>query len=349
MTGPLQPPPGNHPILLVRTDRIGDVILTTSCLDPLRASSPESDIDLLVQPALACLLAADPIARAIPCPVPRVGKGLHPARILHWKKRFRESNYRAAVFLHPDNDLQIAAALARIPVRIGYRQQIGRIALTTPIPYRRHLGEKHETLHNFDLLQILGCEPPASPLPRLHLTAKASAMADKMTTAPPYAVFHPLAHGDKPRWPAKHYARLANRLQMEYGWAIRIIGAAPDPAFLATFRRDTEPNIVWEDHSGTTDLEETTGLLAAAKLVVSRDSGPAHMGAALNRPLLCLMGQCDPVHSPERWAPPGEKTITLTADLPPLPGENRRHRWDRCFKSITPDEVFSAIQKLTGL
>jgi len=337
----------NHsPILLARTDRIGDVVLSTSCLDPLRATFPDREIDFYVQPPLADLLQADPVATVVSCSNPRSGKGFSPARVLQWREFFRRRNYGLALFLQPDNDLQLAAVLARIPIRIGYRIQWTRWALNRTIPYRRHRGEKHETDYNFELLSQAGCQVGDPPLPRVVETVKMRAKSQALTKECPYVVFHPTAFGAKPTWPMHHFQKLAGELADRYSWDIRLIGDQPMPTLQKKLQSQVGGKVTVIDHGGRTDLQELAGLLKAARVVVGRDSGPSHLASSLAVPVVCLMGQCDPVHSPARWKPLGVQSRTLVCDLPALPGESRQDRWKRCFEQISPQQVLRAIDEI---
>lgn len=330
-------------ILLSRTDRIGDVILTTSAFGPLRERFPGARIRALVRPEMVPLLSADRRIEAVSCPPGRGAEGIHPVRVREWARILRAFDADAAVFLHPDNDLQAAAALAGIRRRIGYRKQLGRFALTETIPYRRHLGRKHEALCNFDLLERIGCPAPADPRPTIRVPSGVE-LPDGVT--PPYAVLHPDAFGGKPRWPAESFARLAAALHAGKGWRIVLVGGEAHPGLAKHLARSGLPPGAWTDRGGLDDLSTTAAVLAGAEAVVSRDSGPAHLAAAVGAPLVCLMGQCDPIHSPARWAPIGPRVRTLASDLAALRGESRQERWRRCFAAITPEQVLAAIEEL---
>ncbi len=330
-------------ILLSRTDRIGDVVLTTATFEPLHRKFPDAQISLLVRPEIVPLLENDPCVQPLRCPPGRGAKGLCVRRILSWCRAIRHIRADAAVFLHPDNDLQIAAALAGVPRRIGYRRQTGRLALNESIPYRRHLGEKHEAICNFDLLERMGCSPPRELRPRLFLGRNDAPPAET-----PFAVLHPAAFGSKPRWPASHFAELAAAIHRTFGWRIVLVGGDPSPDLADLLAKGPLPPGCWTDRGGRDTLLETAHLLGRARVVVSRDSGPAHLAAALGTPLVCLMGQCDPIHSPTRWAPIGTSVRTLVSDLAQEKGETRQARWRRCFAAISPTQVMNSINELLG-
>ena len=327
-------------IIISRTDRIGDVVLTTAILQPLHEKFPQASIRLLVQPGLTPLFEDDPRVEAVACSSSEGAKGFHPTRFNKWRNYFKEHPADVIIFLHPDNDLQLAAAAAGLPRRIGYRKQLGKFGLNESIPYTRHLGHKHEGLCNFDLLEKIGCEAPQSLRPELLLSGSGS------TPAKPYAVFHPAAHGKKPRWPAAQYADLAEELIQRYSWKIVLTGAAPSTETAQLLHQKNLPPDSWEDRGGKDSLKETATLLKNAKVVVSRDSGPAHLAATVGAPLVCLMGQCDPIHSPKRWAPIGKNVQTLISDLPPEKGESREDRWRRCFEAISMKQVLTAINEV---
>lgn len=338
----------SSPILLARTDRIGDVLLTTTCLLPLHQTFPSRPIDFYVQPALAELLKAETVANVVPCPNPRMGKGISPRRILHWAKIMRQRAYGMALFLQPDNDLQIAAVLAGIPIRVGYRQRCGRWALNRSLPYLRHRGEKHETAYNFDILSLVGCQEPETLESRIVETEKIRSIRQSMAQERLYVVFHPTAFGKKPTWPLGHFEDLAGLLATRCSWDIRLIGDEPMTALQKALQRRVGSHGTVHDHGGKTDLQELAAILKSAQVFVGRDSGPCHMASALGVPLVCLMGQCDRVHSPVRWQPLGERSKTLVSELPSQPGESREARWKRCFQALSPQQVLSAIEELCG-
>ncbi|MBC2603308.1 glycosyltransferase family 9 protein [Puniceicoccus vermicola] len=332
-------------IIISRTDRIGDVILTSAAFGPLRKTFPDASIRILVRPELVPLFANTPEIEAVPCPPGAGAKGFHRHRFREWRDYFRNNPADCIVFLHPDNDLQFAAAAAKIPRRLGYGKQLGRFALNESIPYTRHLGQKHEAVCNFDLLQKIGCALPDPIQPFLHVEDFQKDAGE--ITRKPYALFHPAAFGNKPRWSAQKYAELAEKLIQEFDWNLILIGSEPSPATAEAFLAHGIPDSKWEDRGGKDSLLETASLLKGAAMVVSRDSGPAHLAAAVGAPLVCLMGQCDPIHSPTRWAPIGPRARTIISDLPPQKGESRQDRWARCFDAISAEQVLSAIRELT--
>ncbi len=341
------------PVILSRPDRLGDVVISTSVIAPFRAALPETPLAFLVAPNLTSLLRDHPgIDRLIPAP--RFNRQSLSRRTLIWRSRLRREAAGGIVHLHPDPALHIGSALAGIPVRIGYRRA-GASFLTESVRYRRHRGDRHEAVCNFDLLERLGVELPAKPTPWIE--GNFPSRMELINRFPDcglerhYAVLHPAAFGDKPRWPAGHYGELAQRLIRDHHLTVIIAGGAVDEDAWTCIRGtvDNKDHRHLHDLAGQTSLRELTSLLRDASLYVGRDTGPSHLAAALGTPTVNLMGQCDPKHAPARWKTLGPRTETLISNLPPQKGETRFQRWDRCFAAITVDEVLTAAQGLGAL
>lgn len=314
-------------------------MITTTTFDPIRRNLPKAEVGLLVREALAPLFRDDPrLAKILSY---RPESGFFP-RLRRFRKQLSTFRPDAVVHLHPEPALHLASKLSGIPIRIGYRQGWLR-GHTHELPYRRHLGEKHEALHNFDLISHLGIAPPADLIPSLNIRFGDGEPPAELGSGNPYVVLHPFAHGSKPTWPWAYFVKVANELAHRFSRKIVLVGDE-DPEGIT-------PNILSSTTSllpppvnlvGKTNLRQLAAVLAGADLTISRDSGPAHLATALDTPTITLMGQCDPVHSPKRWQPLGPKAHTITRDLPPRPGESRFERWRRCFADIEPTEVIEA-------
>ncbi len=314
-------------------------MITTTAFDPIRRSFPNADIALLVREALAPLFSDDSRLAAVLSYQP---KNRFFARLRRFRKQISTFRPDAVVHLHPEPALHLAAMLSGIPIRIGYRKGWLR-GHTHALPYRRHHGKKHEALHNFDLLNPLGIEVPDTLIPSLNICFREDEVPVELGTGQPYVVLHPFAHGAKPTWPWAHFAKVANELRQRFSRAIVLVGDRDPESTVANILAATDgdlPPLI--NLVGRTNLRQLAAVLAWADLVISRDSGPAHLATALDTPTITLMGQCDPVHSPNRWKPLGPKARTIVRDLQAQPGESRFDLWKRCFTDIDPAEVMEA-------
>ncbi|MGF1530461.1 MAG: glycosyltransferase family 9 protein [Puniceicoccaceae bacterium] len=337
-----------------RPDRLGDLVISTSVLRPLRLAFPEARIGMLVDRGLRDLLRGHPGIDCLMSTLPFRRKDGLIQQLAAYRRRLRRENPDAMVHLQPNPVLHAAALLAGIPVRVGYRKKGGRLWLNRTLPDRRHLGLKHEAAHNFDLLELIGVEAPRSPEPWIEGSfpslSELSASRGWSWAANGYAVLHPGAWGNKPRWPAVAYGKLAGALVEKHRLQVVIAGGGKEAESVTEIREAAGcagRHLI--DLCGVTTLEDLVVLLRDARLVVARDTGPAHLAAALGTATIILMGQCDPIHSPRRWSPLGKRALTVARDLARIGGESREERWSRCFSAITVEEVLSAASHLKAI
>jgi ADP-heptose:LPS heptosyltransferase len=300
-------------IVVARPDRLGDVVLSSSCLAPVRARFPDARLHWLIDERMRPLFhhhaAIDEVIALAPEPF--------GPRVLRLARSFRALQSDAVALLQPDRAIALAAFLAQVPVRAGLiRMRCRPQFLNRAAPYRKSEGRKHEAAYNFDVLGLLGVPEPASltpalspdPAARSRVAGKLGADPDEM---PPFAAFHLAAHGDKARVPLDVFGRLAGWLSRERGLRIALIGTETDPPaeiFAAAARLDESQLF---DARGATDAAELAWLLASARLCVARDSGPAQLAAALGCPTLAFFVDLRPPHGPVRWRPLGPRVENL--------------------------------------
>jgi lipopolysaccharide heptosyltransferase II len=153
----------------------------------------------------------------------------------------------------------------------------------------------------------------------------------------PYAVLVPGARWETKRWGAASFARMADRLQGTLGLHVAITGVPADrPLAAGILARMREPVL---DLTGRTDLPALMALLAEAKVVVSTDSGPMHLAAALGRPAVCLFGPT----APWRTGPYGKGHRVIRAAVSCSPCFRRRCSHSICMGRIRPEEVEEAV------
>ncbi|MFA4947302.1 MAG: lipopolysaccharide heptosyltransferase family protein, partial [Candidatus Krumholzibacteriia bacterium] len=135
-------------ILIVRTDRLGDVLLTTPVSTALRRMFPRARISWLVRPYTAPLLENNPDIDQI-----LVDGGESAGRLAD---RIRNKRFDAAIVAYPRWRIVWALWRARVPVRIGPANKLYAILLNKRVRQRRSKGAKHETDYNLELLAPLG-------------------------------------------------------------------------------------------------------------------------------------------------------------------------------------------------
>jgi ADP-heptose:LPS heptosyltransferase len=313
-------------IVIARPDRIGDVVISTSCLEPIREKFPERRIYILAAELMRPLLENHPVLSGF------------ISLSSDLTSELKKTGAAAIVHLHPNADCYRAASAAGIPIRIGYGRPCRE--LTHTITDRRAEGLQHEAEYCFDLLQVLGIEKPARLRPSIHLpnADKASLQRklpwDLETTR--FALLNTSAHSAKREWPNQHLLDLADEVERQFTLPVVFVGA--------DVREDFDG--AHFNFSGRTTLGEISWLVRYAKVLVTTDTGTCHLAAALNCPSVVIFGRTDPEYGPVRWRPLSERTKIVTSPASRRRFETTRAYWRRSFAAIEVESVMAALREL---
>lgn len=325
-------------ILVSRPDRIGDVIISTPCLPALRERFPEARLIFLVRPAMRPLLAG------LDC--------LDELWILEDDEtaetlavRMREGGVDAVVHLEPNLLVEQAAQDADVRMRIGYTRTRGE-RLTHPFPYEKKRGLMHEAQYGFALLAHWGVgmpnamQPCLRPEPAAQERAMKKLPTDVRTSG--YAVIHLGVFGNKPRVPVSYFIAVIKRLR-QLGLTTLIVGAdATDADAKACAAKAACHGVL--NCCGWFDLAELAWVLASARVYFSRDTGPAHLAAAMDCPTVTWFLQPNPVMHPRRWKPLGNFSYPLCAEVRQRFWESEHAFAKRHIRALPVSEVLSHVE-----
>jgi ADP-heptose:LPS heptosyltransferase len=317
-------------LLIARPDRVGDVILSTSCIAPIRKSFPRVKLYFHAAEQMRPLLDSHPDLDGFISDPSQIGS----------------LTLDAVVHLHPDKKCYRGADSAKVPVRIGYQQRLLSRYLTHSLPDRRSEGVKHEAAYNFDLLRLLGVPQPGDLMPNIHLPGPS--LHSLQTKLPwqlestPFAVLNPTAHSTIARWPIEYFLQLADWMRQELALETVFIGADGEDSI-----PDREANHL--NLAGQTDLGELGWLLKHARVLVTRDTGPSHLAAAVGCPVVVIFGRTAPLYGPTRWRPLTEKAVIVAKSLPRRLLARRDDYWRRSFAAIGVEEVAAAVRQALQL
>jgi ADP-heptose:LPS heptosyltransferase len=303
-------------LVVARPDRLGDVVISSSCLAAVRAHWPQARLHWLVADRMRPLFCEHPLLDGVLTP----GAGGFWTRVFRLAQALRRLRADAVALLQPDGVVETAAWLARVPLRAGWaRNRLRPQFLTHSLPYAKSAGVKHEARYNFDVLGLLGVPEPArlEPLLRPDPAARARLEARLGATAaalPGCAALHLAAHGAKPRAPLAVLAGLAGWLRREKGLRPLLVGTESDPPAAVVARQAGLDPAELIDLRGTTDMAELAWLLGSTALCASRDSGPAQLAAAMGCPTLVFFVDPRPILGAVRWRPLGPRVEILPAE-----------------------------------
>lgn len=327
-------------LLVARTDRLGDVVLSLPVVEALCRTYPSAAVDLLVRPYTAPLARLQRSARSVETDDLPGLKGL-PALV----RKLRRSEYDVIFHLYPRPRLALAAFLAGIPIRVGTRYRYYSFLFNRRIPLHRPDSGLHERDLNLLLLEGAGI-PTASVEAGIQVPGRGrqevvAILREKgLNKSRPTAVLHPGSGGSSLAWPPGHFARLASLLAHER-FAVLVTGSVQEKP-LARILRDAAPDNVL-DLVGCLDLVQLAALLEQADIVVSNSTGPLHLADALGTKVVGLYSPFVGA-TPDRWAPYHQKENAL---LPPGPicPRCRGPRCSRynCLAEISPQDVFEKV------
>ena len=328
-------------ILVVRTDRIGDVVLSLPVVTALRKHDPDATIDMLVHPDVRDIVENHPDLDHILFDDEKGIAGL--CRLVRKIRRYR---FDAALCLHPTPRLALVLALAGIPTRIGTGYRFYSFLFSRRIWEHRKPSLRHEAEYNLSLTVPLGMDPGEVEF-RLPLSLEALESVEAILRRihledhHPLIILHPGTRGSALDWPLENFAKLADLLVRKAGAGVIITGGRDDASTVETVQ-----NLAEEEHRALVDcltLKELTALLKKADLVVANSTGPLHIAAALGTRVVGLYPPVIPM-SPVRWGPYGQPHAVLIPDEGPCMTcrGDVCEAWN-CMESIPVERVLRSV------
>ncbi len=340
---PRPPPLPEAPrVLVVRTGAIGDVVNALVFAAALRDARPRAHIGWVAHPLVAPLLSRNPAVDTVHI-WPR-GGGV--AGVWRLVREVRASRYELAVDLQRLQKSALVARLSGAPRVLGYDR--GRTKEASHVWTRERVAPGDPRAHMVDqyleFARHLGvpAEAPRWPLPPLEgARERALALLAPLAGAP-FVALNLGASKPPNRWPPAHFAGLADLLAQQDGAAGRapaivLTGGPGDRAAADEVLGAT--TAVTLDLVGRTGLLELAAVLEEAALVVSGDTGPMHVAAAVGATVVALFGPADA----QRTGPYGPRHRVL-----------REPAWDGVARpearmaALTPRVVAEAVRALLG-
>ena len=318
-------------ILCVRLDYLGDVLMTTPALRALKQSLPHSRLTLLTSPGGAQAAPFIPeLDDAIAYAAPWLkSSAAHDVRHdMAMIRQLRRRRFDAAVIftVYSQNPLPAAMLchLARIPLRLAHCHENPYRLLThwvhdpEPQEYVRH-----EVQRQLDLVAAVGARTADSRLSFRVPPADAAWVGARLRAlgierGKPWIVLHPGASAASRRYPARHWRAVARELALRLGCPLVFTGSAQEAALVEEIRADL-PRA--HTLAGLLDLGQLAALIAAAPLLISNNTGPAHIAAAVGTPVVDLYALTNPQHTPWQVA-----SRVLFEDVP----------CRYCYRSVCP-------------
>jgi ADP-heptose:LPS heptosyltransferase len=333
-------------VLVVRLDRIGDVMLSFPAVRAIREKYPLARITWLVRPHARDLVERCPDSDAVL--VYDYGRsGEHRSLFGYFSlvRQMMRRRFDQVFVLHPTLRSHLLTALSGIPYRAGYAVEGGAL-LTHKILDLRSDGYQHESRYAMDVVRSLGV-PPVNEEAKLLIfdadrrAARALLTARGIMPEEPYAVFHAASSSISKCWPREYFAQLGREIAQKHGLKIVLAG---DEASAGTNAWLTEQILGAVDLSGKTPLMVLAALCGSASVVVSNDSGPSHVAAASGAAVISIFGRKEKGLSERRWRPMGPRSIALRKEIGCVVClADRCTIGFECLRALTSADVMRAV------
>ncbi len=339
---PLPDLPASARILIIRLRSIGDIILLTPTLSMLKEWRPDLRLSVMVEPRFRELLEGNPAVEEILIP----GEGFGARKLLSRMeviRQLRQRRYSVCVNLHGGPTSRMFTRWSAAPWRVGFHHYRGAGVYNIIVPDALTILNKpslHTAEHQAAAFFHLGL--PQTAIPRAQIFSGKSqaawwnAESARLGIDPHqrYAIVHPTAAYKTKQWAPEGFARIGSYLENEAGIAPVYSCGPGEESVLDAVEKEAGKPVRRLQGVG---LAQFAAALTEARLFVGNDSGPAHMAAALARPVVVIFGSS----SSSIWGPwppnasnPATRVVQNAFECNPCPG-------DHCYKFAQPECILS--------
>jgi heptosyltransferase-1 len=331
---------GEPRFLVIRMGSLGDIVHTLPAVAALRDGIPAAEIDWLVEARWRPLLDGNPtISRVIEI------QRRSARSVLSAATELRRAGYSCALDFQSLYKSAILGFVSGANERVGFTWDYMREPLASVFYTKRTRPEgRHKVEHNLSLARSVGAAPEAARFPITISEEAAISIRAKVKQAglAEYYTMSPGGGWVSKCWPAKRYGQLHQILWKRHGWRgvvcfgpgeeqiaerVRVAAGEPAPALLSL------------------DLKELAALLANAQCLVSADTGPLHLAAALGTPVAGLYGPTDP----ERNGPYGDRHVVVRNVGSGDTTYRRGREYSSAMLSITAEQAADTVDQLMGI
>lgn len=333
-------------ILITRTDRIGDLVLSTPIFAAIRAKYPDVWLSALSFQENREILEGNPYLNEV---ILYDKKGSEKGVLgqISFSGKIRKKRFDVVIHLHSTNRMHVMSWLAGIPVRIGWKRK-SSWALTKAYPDLKKEGLRHEAEYNFELLKEMGIQKPEILKSFFPVSPKAVSSLESLfrhlgiSFHKTWVVISPSASCPSKRWPAQRFGEVVRRLSSDLDILFLGVGSSVEKNLVEEVRKSAGNDLFprfW-NLAGLLNLSTLGALLQKSTLLISNDSGPVHIASAVGTPSVSIFGRNQQGLSPARWRPlhPDSKVAWKNIGCDPCLAHNCQIGF-LCLDVVLPKEV----------
>ncbi|WP_324082326.1 lipopolysaccharide heptosyltransferase II [Geomonas sp.] len=334
-------------ILVRSVNWLGDAVMITPALGAIRRHFPDAEITVLANPLVSQMFANHPSVDK----VITFERGKHRGLMgrLRLAGQLRQQHFDLAIIFTNSFEGALIPWLAGIPLRAGKNSDGRGLLLTHPWPKTLQNTKEHQVLNYLDMVKFFGIPSIAPVLSLATTTEEDGAMAKRLAAAGiapgdfvlgvnPGATF-----GSAKRWYPERFAEVARGLSERWGARVVITGGSTETEMAARIQEQLGAGCL--NLAGATSVRELMALIKRCNFFITNDSGPMHIAAAFDVPLVAIFGSTDHRTTSAFFS---HGTI-VRHDTDCAPCMKRECPTDhRCMTAVTASEVIEAADALFG-
>lgn len=331
-------------ILIRGVNWVGDSVLTLPAIELLRKAFPNAHLGILVKEELKPLFEnVLSINEVVPFKKQTGIKSFFEE--IRLMRILGQGKWDMAVLFPNSFHSALTLFLTRIPVRIGYIRDKRRFLLTEKIDIKEETIKKHQVEYYLDLVRNFSESQDVSNFPAINIDRDELRWAKEFLSKNGVkeddlliGISPGAAYGKAKRWFPERYAELTLRLLALGGVKVIVFGGKEESSFSHYLKKGVNHSVI--DTTGKTNLIQLAALLKNCCMLVTNDSGPMHIAAGIETPVIAIFGSSDP----SQTGPLGKNHTVIKKEVSCSPCFEKDCDTLECFHNISVDEVYHHIK-----
>lgn len=332
-------------ILLVRTDRIGDVVLSLPLVGIIKKHIPDAKVSILLRNYTKELADGYPGLDNIIILKEEKGRTLFLSNIREIKKY----NFDSCIIVYPTFKIALILFLARLKNRIGTGYRWYSFLFNKKTYEHRKYGEKHELEYNTALLKNIGLDEKITPdNVSFNIQVKEentqyvekTLLSAKYNNELPTVIIHPGSAGSAVDLPISKFKELASLMARQLNVNIILTGSVTEKEICNEI--NNENNLI--NLAGEFNLGQLIAVINKSDLLIANSTGPIHIAAALKKSVIGFYPKIAAC-SPERWGPYTNKKYIFSPEIECINCTKKQCEEINCMNSININDVIKAVIK----
>ena len=334
-------------VLVVAPNWLGDAVLAMPAIAGVRGIFPASRITVLGLPHICELFKESPYADQ---------RLIYSDTLLSTVRDIKNEKFDLAILFPNSFRTAFMVYLARIPLRCGYSRDGRGFMLNMAIRVDARTKELSQTEYYMNIVNyVIPLKPPLEKGGKggfewLHTSQEETQHANKILknyNIPSGSLIIGInpgaAYGSAKRWYPERFARVSSALVTRYKATVIIFGSQQELGIAAEIEDLSGVPVI--NMAGKTNIRELMALIKQCTVFITNDSGPMHIAAALNVPVVAIFGSTDP----EKTGPMGDGNIIIRKDADCSPCFKRKCPTDlRCMDMIKVEDVMDGVERILG-